>query len=88
MYTYKGIITGKIIRTRGRFAGWSEPTGLANVRHAMFQTRRGYLLIPPYLLTAETKAAIAKIEEANILADAGKEVEPWPTETRPPATSS
>jgi len=26
-YTYKDFVTGKIRRTRGKFIGWSEPTG-------------------------------------------------------------
>jgi hypothetical protein len=65
MYTYKDIVTGKIRRTKGKFAYWTEPGGLLNVPYAVFQNPCGAVLVPRYLLTAETKAAIAEIEEAN-----------------------
>jgi len=58
MYTYKDFVTGRIKRTRGKFYGWSERTGPLHVRYAMFQNPRGWVNVPAYLLTAETKAAI------------------------------
>lgn len=35
MYTYKDFITGKIRKTRGKFSGWTEPTGFLKVPYAM-----------------------------------------------------
>lgn len=53
-YTYKDFITGKIKFTRARFAGWTNPTGLLNVRYAIFKRKWKDLLVPEYLLTKET----------------------------------
>lgn len=58
MYTYKDFVTGKIKRTRGKFDGWSEPTGPLSVRYAIFRNPRGCVCVPHYCLTPETKAAI------------------------------
>jgi hypothetical protein len=66
-YTYRWIepsgkppFKKRIRFTRGRFVGWTEPTGLANVRYAMFENRASRLYIPVYDLTPETKAAIGE----------------------------
>jgi hypothetical protein len=61
-YTYKDFETGKTKRTRGKFTGWTQPTGLLKVRYAIFKNPRGTVLVPAYCLTPETKAAIAKAE--------------------------
>lgn len=58
MYTYKDFATGKIKRTRGAFAGRTEPTGLLNARYAIFRNRGGDVLVSRYLLTEETRKAI------------------------------
>jgi len=68
-YTYVDFVTGKIRRTRGKFIGWSRPTGLLNVRYAIFQTSCTYVNVPYYCLTRETKerlaaAVLAAAEEA------------------------
>jgi hypothetical protein len=64
-YTYKDIAAenGRIRFTRGRFAGFTEPTGLLNVRYAIFQNSRSSVLMPGYVLTRETKEAIRKLGE-------------------------
>jgi hypothetical protein len=64
-YTYKDIAAenGRIRFTRGRFAGFTEPTGLLNVRYAIFQNPRSSVLVPEYTLTRETKEAIRKLDE-------------------------
>jgi hypothetical protein len=56
--TYKDFATGKPKWTRGRFAFWTEPTGLLNVRYAVIHRERSDILIPVYCLTAESKRAI------------------------------
>lgn len=64
MYTYKDWTRRgevKMRRTSGRFAGWTKPTGLLSVRYAIFRNRAGVVLVPEYLLTAETKQAIARL---------------------------
>lgn len=58
MYTYKDFVTGKIRKTRGKFSGWTEPTGFLKVPYAIFKNPRGTVLVPKYLLTAETKQMI------------------------------
>ena len=62
MYTYKDFATGEIKRTNGRFGGWTEPTGLLNVRYAIFRRPRSSIFVPAYLLTPETLEAIKAIE--------------------------
>lgn len=57
-YTFKDFITGKIKFTRGEFKGWTDNTGLVGSRYAIFRNRGGDVLVPAYLLTAETKEAI------------------------------
>lgn len=61
-YTYKDFATDKIHKTRGKFDGFTKPTGLLNVRYAIFQLPKSVNLIPEYLLTVETRQAIAKAE--------------------------
>lgn len=62
-YTYRDINNKqRIRRTRGQFAGWTEPTGLLNVRYAIFRNRCGDVLVPRYLLTEETKRAIEQVQ--------------------------
>ena len=58
MYTYKDLLTGKIRRTRGKFSGWTEPTGLLKTPYAIFQRPKSDLIIPRYLLTKETLTQI------------------------------
>ena len=61
-HTFKDLITGRMRWTRGKFAGWTEPTGLLKVRYAQFQRRADTLVVPEYLLTKDTKAALAAAE--------------------------
>lgn len=63
MYTYKDIATAKIRRTRGKFVGWTKPTGLLKIPYAIFRNPRGDVLVPRYLLTQETRDRIQAIEE-------------------------
>ena len=59
-YTYKDFQTGKTRRTSGKFDGWTPPTGLLNIPYAIFRTAKTNILVPAYLLTPETKTAIAQ----------------------------
>ena len=61
-YTFKDFESGKQRFTRGRFAGFTEKTG---VRHAIFSRRWDDVLVPEYLLTPETLTAIVKVEEGE-----------------------
>lgn len=56
--TWKPGVKPVIRFTRGTFAGWTAPMGLANVPYAMFRNRSSELFIPIYDLTPETKAKI------------------------------
>ncbi len=59
-YTYK-VWDGsgdRIKRTRGEFAGWTEPTGLLNTKYAIFKNPKTTLFVPSYLLTPETRVRI------------------------------
>jgi hypothetical protein len=58
MYTYKDFITGQTRRTSGKFIGWSKPTGMMNVRYAIFKTPKTTVNVPEYCLTSETRKAI------------------------------
>lgn len=58
-HTYKDFITGKTRFTRGKFTGFTNPTGPLDVRYATFQRQASSLFVPEYLLTKETKKAIA-----------------------------
>ena len=62
MFTYQDFITKKIRRTKGKFAGWTEQTGLLKVHYAIFRNPRGDVLVPEYLLTKETRERIKEIE--------------------------
>jgi len=62
MYTYKDFITGKIRKTRGKFSGWTEPTGFLKVPYAIFKNPRGTVLVPKYLLTKETHEQLRREE--------------------------
>jgi len=64
-YTYKDFVTGKIRFTRGRFEGWTPGTGIIGAKYAIFRTKATEVLIPEYLLTQDTRAAIKAAEEAN-----------------------
>ena len=59
--TYKDFETGKIHYTRGRFIGWTNPTGLLNVPYAIFARGSDNLLVPEYLLTQDCRRAISGI---------------------------
>ncbi len=65
MYSYKDFSTGLIKRTRGKFAGWTEPTGLVKARYAIFQNRAGDVLVPEYCLTPETRLRIGKASKSK-----------------------
>ena len=60
-YTYKDFQAGKIHTTSGKFKGWTDRTGLLNVRYAIFQRPKSSLFVPEYCLTKETRQII----EAN-----------------------
>jgi len=66
MYDYRDFATGKTRRTRGRFAGWTQPTGLLKARYAIFRNPKGDVLVPEYLLTLQSKSDIAAIEGRDI----------------------
>ena len=61
-YTYKDFETRKIRRTRGKFAGWAKGSNLVGARMACFANRASVLMIPAYLLTAETAEQIKTLE--------------------------
>jgi hypothetical protein len=63
MFTYKDFITRKTCRTRGKFKGWTMPTGLLKVPYAVFSNPKGEVLVPIYLLTKETRAMLPKPED-------------------------
>lgn len=51
-----------IKRTRGQYAGTTEPQGPFGFRYAIFRNRASEILIPLHDLTPETKAAIAEVK--------------------------
>jgi hypothetical protein len=57
-HTYKDFETRKKRWTRGKFVGWQRG-GPLNVQYAVFQNRRGAVLVPEYCLTSETRKALA-----------------------------
>jgi len=59
-YTYKDFITGKTRFTRGEFIGWTPGTGIIGAKFAIFHNRSVDVLVPEYLLTAETRASIGR----------------------------
>jgi len=61
-YTYRDFVTGKTKRTYGKFYGWSEKTGVLNVRYAIFECPCTFVNVPEYCLTQETKRKIEEIE--------------------------
>ena len=63
-YNYKDFVTGKRRWTSGEFIGFTNPTGLLDVPYAIFRRRSGDLLVPEYLLTLETRTALADKEPA------------------------
>ena len=66
MYTYRDIVdTNKIRRTRGKFVGWTEPTGLLQAPYAIFQNRCSDVLVPKYLLTPETVERIGQPDDST-----------------------
>lgn len=64
-YTYRDFVTKKERYTRGEFAGYTQPTGLLNARYAKFKRPHGYLFVPSYLLTAESKSMLPEVTEDN-----------------------
>lgn len=64
-YTYRDFITGKVRFTRGKFAGWTEETGLVKVPYAIFDNPKSTVFVPVYLLTPETRAAIGNPPEVQ-----------------------
>lgn len=58
MNTYKDFVTGKIRYTRGKFSGWTKPSGPLKVHYAIFNNPRGVVLVPEYCLTPETRTTI------------------------------
>lgn len=59
-HTYKDFVTGKIRFTRGEFSGWTKGTGIIGAKYAVFHNRSVDVMVPEYLLTNETRAAIAR----------------------------
>lgn len=57
-YTYKDFATGQTRLTRGKFKGFTNPTGPLNCRYAIFQRKASSLFVPEYCLTKETRALI------------------------------
>lgn len=67
MYTFRDFATGVIKRTRGKFVGWTKPTGPLCTRYAIFRNQASDNCVPMYCLTADTLKRItglAYIEEA------------------------
>ena len=62
-YFYRDSVTGKARYTRGRFTGWSEPSGLLQARYARFETPRGQVFVPVYALLAETRQKLPGPEQ-------------------------
>lgn len=60
-YAYRDIATGKVKRTRGRFVGFTDPTGPFLTCYAIFQNERSTLYVPQRDLTAETRADLAEL---------------------------
>ena len=71
MYTYFDIIKRYVRKTRGVFIGW-ERRGALQVWYAVFATRSMSILVPPWCLTRETKAAIMPRPENAIGEHHGK----------------
>ena len=65
MYAYRDFATGKTKRTRGKFAGWTEPTGLLSVRYAIFRNPRGEVLVPEYCLPPEVRCKLKESPHAT-----------------------
>ncbi len=57
-YFYRDSVSGKVRYTRGRFMGWTEPSGLLRVRYARFDTAHTQVFVPVYALLAETRAKL------------------------------
>lgn len=64
-YSYRDIVTGKHRFTRGRFIGWTQPTGPLHVPYAQFQRKAGVLLVPISLLAPETRATFPAPEQSS-----------------------
>lgn len=71
-YTYKDFQTSKIHKTSGKFEGWTDKTGLLNVKYAIFRRPNSSLFIPEYCLTKETRQKID--QKSNTLSIAAKTV--------------
>lgn len=65
-YTYSNFATGKLHKTSGKFQGWTDKTGLLNVRYAIFQRPKSSLFIPEYCLTKETRERLDKKDSEGI----------------------
>ena len=61
-YTYRDFISGKIHKTSGKFEGWTNNTGILNVKYAVFHRPKSSLFIPEYCLTKETKDKLDRID--------------------------
>jgi len=57
-YFYRDFGTSKPRWTQGKFGGWTPPTGLLNIKYAIFVRRSDTLLVPEYCLAHETKQAL------------------------------
>jgi len=64
-FFYKDFQTGKQHWTRGRFIGWTQPTGPLTVPYAQFQRKADVLLVPRYLLAKETRASLPAPEPSS-----------------------
>ncbi len=65
-FTYKDFITSKLKWTRGKFGGWTNPTGLINGKYAIFHRPSTDLFVPVYLLTPETERRLVKLEKSRL----------------------
>lgn len=62
-YIYKDFVTGKLRYTKGKFIGWTKPTGPLNVPYAIFQRPKTNIFVPKYLLTSETITLVERAEK-------------------------
>jgi hypothetical protein len=81
-YKYKDFETGQQRWTRAPFGGWTLPTGLLNVRYAIFRRKSEALLVPEYLLTAETRNRLPAPSSLAGDTDSAPAPEKWDKETR------
>lgn len=62
-FFYRDAVSGKVRFTRGRFEGWTTPSGLLRARYAKFHTLKTYVFVPMYALTAESRQKLPNPEQ-------------------------